>query len=78
MDVADPDILHLLFAPPPVARWRGKPYYNHKRCYMMNTDQLLIKLERVNVLADILTTLLVGYPQAQVLAELIMETSLPN
>ena len=45
---------------------------------MMNTDQLLIKLERVNVLADILTTLLVGYPQAQVLAELIMETSLPN
>lgn len=33
------------------------------------------KLERVNVLADILLSLLVGNPQAQVLAQIIMETS---
>ena len=42
----------------------------------MITDTLPIKLERIHVLADILTTLLVGNPQAQVLAEIIMETSL--
>lgn len=46
----------------------------------MNTDQtvdvLAAKLERVNVLADILLELLVGNPQAQVLAEIIAETSL--
>jgi hypothetical protein len=46
---------------------------------MMFTDQtidtLAAKLERVNVLADILLTLLVGNPQAQVLAEIIIETS---
>lgn len=41
----------------------------------MNADQLAAKLERVHVLADILLTLLVGNPQAQVLSELIIETS---
>ena len=48
----------------------------------MNTDQtdaMLIKLERINILADILLDLLVECPPAQVLAEIIMETSLiPN
>ena len=38
-------------------------------------DTLTAKLERVHVLADLLLTLLVGDPQAQVLAEIIMETS---
>ena len=38
-------------------------------------DVLATKLERVNVLADILLTLLVVNPQAQVLAEIIIETS---
>lgn len=46
----------------------------------MGTDQtidvLSIKLERVHVLSDILFSLLVDHPQAQVLAEIIMETSL--
>ena len=46
----------------------------------MNSDQaiddLSIKLERVHVLADILFSLLEANPQAQVLAEIIMETSL--
>ena len=46
----------------------------------MDTDQtidvLSIKLERVHVLADILFSLLVDHPQAQVIAEIIMETSL--
>lgn len=40
------------------------------------TDTLSSKLERVHVLADILIELLVGNPQAQVLAEIIMETSI--
>ena len=39
-------------------------------------DVLSVKLERVHVLADILFSLLVDHPQAQVLAEIIMETSL--
>lgn len=39
-------------------------------------DGLAIKLERVHILADILFSLLVDNPQAQVLAEIIMETSL--
>ena len=46
----------------------------------MDTDQtidvLSIKLERVHVLADILFSLLVDHPQAQVIAEIIMETSI--
>ena len=46
----------------------------------MNSDQsidtLSIKLERVHVLADVLLSLLIDHPQAQVLAEIIMETSL--
>ena len=46
----------------------------------MDTDQIIdvlsIKLERVHVLADILLPLLVGQPQAQVIAEIIMETSI--
>ena len=39
-------------------------------------DVLSIKLERIHVLADILFSLLVDYPQAQVLSEIILETSL--
>ena len=46
----------------------------------MGTDQtidvLSNKLERVHVLADILLDLLINYPQAQVIAEIIMETSI--
>lgn len=46
----------------------------------MNTDSALdalaIKLERVHVLSDILFSLLVDFPQAQILAEIIMETSI--
>lgn len=38
-------------------------------------EALAAKLERINVLADVLLSLLVGNPQAQVLAEIIMETS---
>ena len=38
-------------------------------------DALATKLERIHVLSDILLELLVGNPQAQVLAEIIMETS---
>ena len=39
-------------------------------------DTLAIKLERVHVLADLLIPLLDDNVQAQVLAEIIMETSL--
>jgi hypothetical protein len=42
----------------------------------MNRDQLIVKLERIHVLADVLLSMLVGNPQAQILAEIIMETSL--
>ena len=46
----------------------------------MGTDQtiesLSIKLERVHVLADILFDLLADHPQAQILADIIIETSL--
>ena len=40
-----------------------------------SSDALAIKLERVHVLSDILFSLLVDNPQAQILAEIIMETS---
>jgi hypothetical protein len=43
---------------------------------MMTADVLAMKLERVNALADILYSLLVDHPQAQILAEIIMETSI--
>ncbi len=43
---------------------------------MMNADQLLIKLERCYVLADLMLPLLEDDPKAQVIAEIIMETSL--
>ena len=47
---------------------------------MVSSDQsidvLSIKLERIHVLADILFSLLVDHPQAQILTEIIMETSL--
>lgn len=47
---------------------------------MMNNDPLIdvlsVKLERVHALADVLLSILVGNPQAQILAEIIMETSL--
>lgn len=46
----------------------------------MGPDQtievLSIKLERVHVLADILFDLLADHPQAQVIADIIMETSM--
>lgn len=42
----------------------------------MNADVLSDKLERIHVLAEILADILVGNPQAQVLAEIIAETSL--
>lgn len=42
---------------------------------MMTIDDIASKLERINVLADLLLDLLVGNPQAQTLAEIIMETS---
>lgn len=42
----------------------------------MNSDQLAVQLERIHVLADILFSILVDDPKAQVLAEIIMETSL--
>ena len=41
-----------------------------------NIDTLSNKLERVRVLADILLELLIGNPQAQILTEIIIETSL--
>ena len=56
---------------PPVAG-ASSPIKNKERCYMMTIDA---KLERINVLADLLLELLVGNPQAQVLAEIIMELS---
>lgn len=34
-----------------------------------------VKLERIHVLADLLLTILVGNPEAQVLAEIILETA---
>ena len=40
-----------------------------------SSDALAIKLERIHVLADILFSLLVDNPPAQVLSEIIMETS---
>lgn len=47
---------------------------------MMFSDQIVdvlaVKMERIHVLSDILFSLLVDHPQAQVLAEIIMETSL--
>ena len=38
-------------------------------------DDLELKLERIHTLADILLSLLVGSPEAQVLTEIILETS---
>jgi hypothetical protein len=38
-------------------------------------DALAVRLERVHVLADILFSLLTDNTQAQILAEIIMETS---
>jgi hypothetical protein len=66
-----------IHAPPSVVRWWGNLNNLLKeRCAMMDTiDSLTAKLERVYVLADLLLNLLVGEPQAQVLAEIIMETS---
>jgi hypothetical protein len=73
MAIADPGI-HICYSLR--RRWLGGgANFNKKRCYMMNTDTLVSKLERIHVLADILLELLIGNPQAQVLTELIMETS---
>ncbi len=41
----------------------------------LSVDALAVKLERIHTLADILFAILVDNPQAQVLAEIIMETS---
>ena len=72
MGVADPQyLLHTLRR-----RWLGGgAIYNNERCDMMTIDELASKLERINVLSDLLTDLLVGNPQAQTLAEIIMELS---
>ena len=43
---------------------------------METIDTLSSKLERIHILADMLLDLLIGNPQAQVLAEIIAETSL--
>ena len=43
---------------------------------METIDTLSSKIERIHILADMLLDLLVGNPQAQVLAEIIVETSL--
>ena len=42
---------------------------------MMTIDELASKLERINVLADLLLELLIGNPRAQTLAEIIVEAS---
>ena len=43
---------------------------------MMETIETLeIKLERINVLSTLLLEFLIGNPRAQILAEIIMETS---
>ena len=39
-------------------------------------NELASKLERIHTLADILLTLFTGTPEAQVLTEIILETSL--
>mgnify|MGYP003309116227 CR=1 FL=1 len=77
MDVADPRyLLHTLRR-----RWLGGgATLKNERCAVMNTDQLIdvlsANMERIHVLADILFSILVDNPQAQTLAEIIMETSL--
>ena len=42
---------------------------------MMTIDELASKLERINILADLLLELLIGNPRAQTLAEIIVEAS---
>jgi hypothetical protein len=42
------------------------------------TDTLLNNMERINTLAEILFDLLVDNPRAQMLAEIIVETSQTN
>ena len=42
---------------------------------MMTIDELASKLERINVLSDLLLELLIGNPRAQTLAEIIVEAS---
>ena len=42
---------------------------------MMTIDELTAKMERINVIAELLLDLLIGNPQAQVLTEVIIETS---
>ena len=41
----------------------------------LTIDELTFKLERIHVLADLLLSLFVGNPEAQVLSEIIIETS---
>ena len=79
MVVADNTLTRdLLYAPPLRQQWRGN--FKKTEGAIMGTDQtidvLSNKLERVHVLADILLDLLINHPQAQVIAEIIMETSL--
>jgi hypothetical protein len=42
----------------------------------MNSDQLAVQLERIHVLADLLFSILVDDPKAQILTQIIMELSL--
>lgn len=54
----------------------GQFLFNIERTVLhMTLDELTAKLERIHVLADLLLTLFVGTPQAQVLSEIILETS---
>ena len=75
-NVADPYYLLCMLR----HRWLGGgATLKNERCDTMfsdlTIDTLLIKLERVHVLADILLDLLAGQPEAQVLTEIIVETS---
>ena len=47
-------------------------YYKGSVQHMQTNE---VKLERIHVLAEILLSLLVGNPEAQVLTEIILETS---
>ena len=54
----------------------GQFLFNTERTVLqMTVDELASKLERVHVLADLLLTILVDNPQAQVLSEIIIEAS---
>ena len=73
MAIADPVVLQ----PPRHRRPRWWGTSKMKGVIYMSDDTLSSKLERIHVLAELLLDLLVGIPQAQVLTEIIIETSIP-